>query len=94
MFGMGEHAECEFVQQTTDGGYVMTGGIFSELGNTYDVLVIKTDSNGIEEWNQAYGEAPRDKGEAILQTTDGGYVVVANTESYGFGYNDIWLIRL
>ncbi|MBT6814935.1 MAG: hypothetical protein HOA49_00855, partial [Flavobacteriales bacterium] len=78
------------VQQTTDGGYIITGGADSYPP---DIYLIKTDANGIEQWNQTFGGVSTDVGRSIQQTTDGGYIITGYTWSFGNGSADIYLIK-
>jgi len=81
------------VHQTTDGGYIIVGSV----GYTYlwDVQVTKADSNGDLVWQKSFGKSDKtDHGSDILQTSDGGYIVLGSTISYGQGSFDLWLIKL
>jgi hypothetical protein len=81
------------VHQTTDGGYIIVGSIGGSW--LWDVLVLKTDANGDLVWQKSFGknDGP-DHGSDVLQTSDGGYIVLGDTSSYGQGGYDIWLIKL
>lgn len=85
----------ESVIEDLDYGYVIVGWWFWESNEDYsDVWVIKTDSLGNEQWNKTYGGDYLDFGDSIYQTLDKGYIIVGDTESYGAGERDIWLIKI
>ncbi len=77
-----------------DDGYVFVGITNSfDLGR-YDVLLIKTDSSGIMEWNRTYGGPFNDMAYSLVATTDGGYALAGSTNSFGSGNVDFWLVKV
>src|SRR5205085_2342361 len=79
--------------QTGDGGYIIAGETSSTDGDVTgihttpygyafaDVWVVKFSKSGSIEWKKCFGGSFIDKAYSILQTKDGGYVLVGETSS-------------
>jgi hypothetical protein len=81
------------VQQTTDGGYILAGATSSFGADSVDVYLVKTDTSGVALWTRVYGGPGYEEGYSVQQTSDGGYIVVGLTTSFGAGNNDIYLLK-
>jgi beta-lactamase regulating signal transducer with metallopeptidase domain/peroxiredoxin len=81
------------VLQTPDGGYIIAGYTRSLGAGETDIYLIKTDGEGNLKWQRAFGGKGKDYGKSICQTSDGGYVIVGETESFGSGKVDVYLIK-
>ncbi len=76
-----------------DGGHIIVGSTqgYGSVGD--DLWMFKVDNTGSVAWNKHYGGAGNESGFNVIGTTDGGYLVVGATTSYGLGGEDIWLIK-
>ena len=91
-FGGSRHEFGYSVQQTSDDGFILLGYADSGAGG-YDFWLVRTDSAGNELWNKTFGGSVSDYGISVQQTSDGGFILVGSTDSYGAGRSDVWLIR-
>ncbi|KYK25376.1 hypothetical protein AYK24_04955 [Thermoplasmatales archaeon SG8-52-4] len=69
------------VEQTNDGGYIICGFLISSNQQSSSILVIKTDSNGNEQWNKTYEYMDNNRAYSIQQTNDHGYIIGGHTSS-------------
>ncbi|MEI8134227.1 MAG: T9SS type A sorting domain-containing protein [bacterium] len=98
------------VASTLDSGYVV-GGWESYSGEGYnnhgyiDALVVKYTQSGQREWVGCYGGSGSDEVGSVLQTNEGGYAFVGNTNSLNGDVTflhgdtispitDFWLVKL
>jgi len=80
-----------FMIQTRDDGFALTGYTESFGAGNQDYWLVKTDSDGNMEWSQTYGGTGYDEATSLVQTEDGGYVLLGRSTSIEKG--DIWLIK-
>ena len=90
-FGTSDYDFAFGIVGTTDGGYVITGGVHGFAD--FDFWVIRLDSDGNLVFEQTYGGTARDFGRALAATWDGGFVVAGDTESFS-GSRDAWVIKI
>ena len=85
------------IQQTSDGGYIVTGTTNTIVpGNLFADLeswTVKLDADGNIEWQKLYGGSGLDGTNTVQHTESGGYFLTGFTESFGAGENDVWILR-
>jgi len=70
------------IQQTTDGGYIVTGDTYKNPSNDLDIFLMKLDASGNEEWFKTFGGTTTEESKSVCQTNDGGYIITGWTGSY------------
>jgi len=93
-YGGTNYDYCWSIQQTSDGGYIVSGYGGSYSYGSYDFYIYKLNSSGIKVWFKHYGGTGTDSAHSIQQTSDGGYIVAGETNSYTYGNNDIAIYKL
>jgi hypothetical protein len=72
------------------GGFLATSFPFASFGNQSQALA----QDGPElEWDKTFGGVGHDAGCSVQQTSDGGYIIAGETDSYGAGGYAVWLIK-
>jgi hypothetical protein len=98
------------IAQTKDGGYILgctsssgkSGSKTEESFGSEDCWILKLDYKGNIEWQKTYGGDYVDELRSIEQTTDGGYIVGAysnssysgSKEQEAIGEGDYWIFKL
>lgn len=92
--------------QSDDGGYVVTGFTFSSDGDVSpqqggsDAWIVKLSASGDIVWQTTVGGTNNDYANSIVQTTDGGYIVVGRSKSNdgdlnkNQGNDDILIVKI
>lgn len=77
------------VKQTADGGFIVAGWAGPAVDDVA-VLLLKTDAAGDSLWARTIDAPNWAAGVSVLQTADGGYVVLAD---YSGNSREFWLIK-
>lgn len=81
-FGGPNFDEGNCVQQTDDGGYIITGYTTAGITRDHrDAYLIKTDSSGDTIWTQSFRGEGDEEGQSVTPTTEGGYIITGYTSS-------------
>jgi hypothetical protein len=83
-----------FVKQTSDGGYIITGYTKEYISENKDVWLVKTNNTGYEQWNKTFDAGKNDVGNKVLQTPDGGFITIGTSLGSLQNLHNIWLIKI
>jgi hypothetical protein len=105
--GGSKNESAQAIINTTDGGYAilghaqsMDGDVTTKSNESYDYWLLKYDATIQLEWQKTYGGSADDRGVDLIQTSDGGYVIVGKSKSNDFevsenaGFDDFWVVKL
>ena len=81
------------IQQTSDGGFIITGSTNSFGDSNDDVYLVRIDSIGDTLWTRTYGGAKMDKGSSVQETSDEGFIITGETLSFGVYQFTLYLIK-
>src|SRR4030042_925000 len=82
------------IRETNDRNYVCVGwsdSYFPPGGN--NIYILKINHRGDTLWTGLYGGDNSDAAFDLEITSDGGYIIVGSTDSYGAGGEDVYLIK-
>ena len=91
--GSGDN-EAYALAKTSDGGFILAGYTTSATIGGRQILLVKTDSSGNVIWTQTYGGSGDTEANAVIQTSDGDYVVAGTTDTAGAGGLDFYLMKV
>lgn len=80
------------IENTKDGGFIISGSTYSYGASNLDILLMKTDSLGDSIWTRTYGGSGKEEGFAF-QTSDSGYIISGYTTSFGDSLGDVYLVK-
>lgn len=105
--GGSKNDSAQSVTATTDGGYIVLGhtqsndnDITDKQDESFDYWILKFDANDQLQWQKTYGGSLDDRGNDIIETSDGGYAILgysfSNNDdvSNNAGLQDYWIVKL
>lgn len=109
-FGGNRSDNLRSIIQTSDGGYLFSGTSESDSSGekteenrgSSDFWIVKTDENGLKQWDAIYGGDSIDFCNAALETIDGGFLLGgysysesgADKSQNGRGNKDFWIVKI
>ena len=93
-FMEGEENRALGIAQTYDGNFVVTGYIGSNKGGRKNMIVIKVDDEGEEQWMQWFDFNDWCSGQSIIATRDSNIVVAGFTRAYSITDYDAIIMKL
>lgn len=106
-FGGSGDESAQAIINTNDGGFAILGFSNSTDGDISDKTIavndywlIKLDAEGNLLWNKTYGGSKDDRGQSLVQTSDGGYALTGyamsddGDGSNNEGFHDNWIVKV
>ncbi len=92
-YGGSAEDEAYAIDQTSDGGYIVTGTTLSFGVGGKDVVALKLQNDGDIDWMKTYGGFDYDYSYAVTETSAGDYIAAGYSLSFSANA-DIWVVKL
>lgn len=92
-FGGPSNDFANFLFQTADNGYYILGTTWSYGVGKKDVWSIKTNPEGMKEWEQTYGGKRWEEANYALENKEGGFTIAASSNSFDTIHEETWIVR-
>ncbi|NQX97646.1 MAG: hypothetical protein HRT73_07165, partial [Flavobacteriales bacterium] len=90
-YGGSGYEESQAFSKLSDGGYLLCGHSSSTDPN-HNMYGVKTSVNGTQIWDVNFGGSLHDGGQALLINSDGNYIFIGRTMSFGSGMRDAMMV--
>lgn len=98
MYAVGAASTTADMIQTSDGGYIMVGTSYPNNNLHGDIVAIKTDSRGVQQWSTSMGKASgqgtgsltgytvnyHEEGVKVVEELDGSFSIAGNRTYYAY----------
>jgi hypothetical protein len=92
--GSGNEYVESLIEHSIDQGLLLAGRTASYGAGSYDMMLVKTNSVGIELWTKTYGGTGSDGAFSLIEhSIDTGFVLAGRTTSFGAGSHDFMLVK-
>ena len=92
-YGTSEWDFTNSMDTCSDGGFILAGKTY-DTGNAYsDILIVKTDADGNEQWRKTIGGNKDDVANSIITVSDG-YIICGTTGTGPYGGSDIYIVKI
>ena len=81
------------IQEISEEEYIIAGYTSSFGSGNSDVYLIRMFSSGDTLWTRTFGGTESDMGYSVQQTSDDGFIIAGQTESFGANSMDVYLIK-
>jgi hypothetical protein len=92
-YGTNEWDFANSMDTCADGGFIMAGKTY-DTGNAFsDILIVKTDADGNEQWQKKVGGNKDDVANSIISVPDG-YLIVGNSFYATTNSKDVYIAKI
>jgi len=86
---------CKSLIQTSDGGFALAGstGPSDYFDANRDFWLVRTNDAGEVVWSRSYGTPAVEDCYSVIQTNDGGFVMVGETRPLETYRSDFWIVK-
>ena len=93
-YGCGTSDNAYYTIPLKDGSIIIVGQTQRSMREQADIRVLKVDIQGQFEWSRTYGGRKFERALCVKETQDDGFIIAGETESYGKGSFEAFLLKI